>query len=66
MQRIETLEELEQAVDDCRSITVGEYNNTFYASFKHGPIPAAVIFNWPGSRLLRMFREGMFIYKKKK
>lgn len=58
MKRILTIEELEAAMHDRRAVIIP-------GTVWEKPKPAAVIIHLPGAVLLRLFKQGMFLYERK-
>lgn len=56
--RIKTLRGLKRAVKNRRAVTTPGFGSW-------RKLPAAVVLNFSGSQLLKMFESGIYLYKKK-
>lgn len=59
--RIRTLQGLKKARDEHRAVFCPISTGVLLTT----PLPAAVVMNWTGEIILRMFEKGLYIYHKK-
>ena len=58
MQKVETLQELESAMNNRRAVVIP-------GTVWEKPKPAAVIIQLPGTALVKLFKKGIYLYERR-